>query len=176
MPALNAVTPAQLARLIGLPDAPVILNVRIPGNTAEDPALITGSRLHPQTDITAFAPTRTGKRVTVTCKRGRKLSHGAAARFLFVTPSEVPDLFHATPFGIEGVHFGNRAEGCIFNAMPGDFPLHTDALDRLAQIVRSADTDRRHYTSRTAGLLAKAVGLSRLFRDNLQLYRAGMAL
>ena len=242
MPAPTAITPAQLARLIGLPDAPTILDVRIPENIAEHPALIPGSRLHPHTDITALAATLTGQRVVVTCKRGGKLSDGAAAllrchgigaekleggtlawraaalpmvplaalpatnlwvtrhrpkidriacpwlirrfvdpsaRFLFVTPSEVPevaDLFHATPFDFEGVRFSHRAEGCTFDAMLDDFHLHTEALDRLALIVRAADTDRHDLAPQAAGLLALSVGLSRMFRDDLQQLDAGMAL
>jgi rhodanese-related sulfurtransferase len=242
MPQFGQISPAQAFRLIGTPEAPIIIDVRIPENVAEDPALIPGSFLHPYADLAALVPTLSGKRVIVTCKRGRKLSDGGAAllrlhgiaaekleggslawreaglpmvplaalpptnlwvtrhrpkidriacpwlihrfidptaRFLFVTPSEVPDvadLFQATPFDIEGVPFSHRGEGCTFDAMLDDFRLHTEALDRLALIVRAADTDRHDLAPQAAGLLALSVGLSRMYRDDLQQLEAGIAL
>jgi rhodanese-related sulfurtransferase len=242
MPQFGQITPAQAFRLIGTPEAPVIIDVRIPENVAEDPALIPGSSLHPHTDLAALVPTLVGRRVIVTCKRGRKLSDGGAAllrshgiaaekldggslawreaelpmipiaalpptnvwvtrhrpkidriacpwlirrfidptaRFLFVTPSEVPDvadLFHATPFDIEGVTFSHRGDQCSFDALLDDFQLHTEALDRLATVVRGADTDRHDLAPQAAGLLAISVGLSRMYRDDVGQLEAGIAL
>jgi hypothetical protein len=57
-----------------------------------------------------------------------------------------------------------------------DFQLHTEALDRLALVVRAADTDRHELAPQAAGLLALSVGLSRMFRDDLQQLEAGIAL
>ena len=241
MPAPTAITAAQLARLIGLPDAPVILDMRIRENLTEHPAVIPGSVRHPHAAITALVPSLTGRRVIVACKREGKLSDGAAAllrchgiaaerleggtlawaaaglpmvpiaalpattlwvtrhrpkidriacpwlirrfvdptaQFLFVTPSEVPDVaenFHATAFDIEGVAFSHRGEGCTFDAMLDDFALHTEALDRLALIIRAADTDRHDLAPQAAGLLALSVGLSRMYRDDLAQLDAGLA-
>jgi hypothetical protein len=50
------------------------------------------------------------------------------------------------------------------------------ALDRLATVVRAADTDRHALAPQAAGLLAVSVGLSRLFRDDLARLEAGMTL
>lgn len=102
-----------------------------------------------------------------------------AARFLFVAPSEVLDVaerFDATPFDIEGVTLSHRGERCSFDALLDDFQLHTVPLDRLALVVRGADTDRHDLAPQAAGLLALSVGLSRMFRDDLQQLDAGMAL
>ena len=102
-----------------------------------------------------------------------------AARFLFVAPAEVPavaDRFAAIPFDIEGVRFTHRGEGCSFDAMLDDWNLHTEALDRLATIIRAADTDRLDAAPQAAGLLAVSVGLSRMFRDDLQQLDAGLTL
>jgi rhodanese-related sulfurtransferase len=102
-----------------------------------------------------------------------------AARFLFVAPTEVlpvADRFGAIPFDIEGVTISHRGEGCSFDALLDDFNLHTEALDRLALVVRGADTDRHDLAPQAAGLLALSVGLSRMFRDDLQQLDAGMAL
>lgn len=101
------------------------------------------------------------------------------ARFLFVAPAEVADVasrFNATPFDIEGVTFSHRGDRCTFDALLDDFALHTEALDRLALVIRAADTDRHDLAPQAAGLLALSVGLSRMFRDDLQQLDAGIAL
>ena len=64
---------------------------------------------------------------------------------------------------------------CSFDALLDDFH-HTDALARLATVIRGADTDRHDLAPQAAGLLALAVGLSRMFRDDLQQLEAGIAL
>jgi rhodanese-related sulfurtransferase len=102
-----------------------------------------------------------------------------AARFLFVAPSEVQtvaDRFNATPFDIEGVPFSHRGDHCSLDALLDDFGLHTEALDRMATVIRAADIDRHDLAPQAAGLLALSVGLSRMFRDDLQQLDAGMTL
>lgn len=99
------------------------------------------------------------------------------ARFLFVAPSdvlEVAEKFGATPFDIEDVFWSHREERCTFDTMIEEFGLHTEALDRLAQIVRGADTNRHDLAPQAAGLLAISVGLSRAFRDDLLQLEAGL--
>lgn len=77
MPQFGQITPAQLFRLIGTPDCPLILDVRLPDDLAADPRLIPTAQAVIHTDVAAWAdPTR---RAVVTCQRGRKLSEGAAA-------------------------------------------------------------------------------------------------
>jgi rhodanese-related sulfurtransferase len=101
------------------------------------------------------------------------------ARFLYVAPTEVEavaERFNATPFDIEGVTFSHRGDQCSFDALLDDFGLHSDALDRLATVIRGADTDRHDLAPQAAGLLALSVGLSRMFRDDLQQLDAGLAL
>ena len=60
--------------------------------------------------------------------------------------------------------------------MLDEFELRTEALDRLATVVRGADTDRHDLAPEAAGLLAASVGLSRLHRDDLAQLDAGLAL
>jgi rhodanese-related sulfurtransferase len=101
------------------------------------------------------------------------------AQFLFVAPAEVEavaDRFQAIPFDIEGAVISHRGEKCSFDTLLDDFRLHTEALDRLALVVRAADTDRHALAPQAAGLLALSVGLSRMYRDDLQQLEAGMAL
>ena len=102
-----------------------------------------------------------------------------SARFLFVAPTEVEavaDRFGAIPFDIPGVTFSHRGDQCSFDALMDDFQLHTDPLDRMATVIRGADTDRHDLAPQAAGLLALSVGLSRMFRDDLQQLEAGIAL
>ena len=236
----NHITPAQLMRLVGLPDCPAIVDVRMPDDLSADARLIPGA-FHVPHDQFSVAPARLqGRRVVVVCKRGKKLSEGVAAllrgqgiaaevleggslawgeaglpmvpmaalpkanlwvtrhrpkidriacpwlirrfvnptaRFLFVAPAEVPavaELFDATPFDIEGVHWSHRGDTCTFDAMITEFGLATEAMDRLALVVRAADTDRHDLSPQAAGLLAISVGLSRQYRDDLEQLAVGM--
>ena len=49
MPQPNQITPAQLMRLIGTPEAPALVDVRLPEDRAADPRLIPGSTVLPHT-------------------------------------------------------------------------------------------------------------------------------
>ena len=60
--------------------------------------------------------------------------------------------------------------------MLDEFGLRTAALDRLSTVVRAADTDNHVLAPEAAGLLALSVGLSRLYRDDLEQLEAGMHL
>jgi rhodanese-related sulfurtransferase len=102
-----------------------------------------------------------------------------AARFLFVAPSEVigvADRFKATPFDVEDVFWTHRGATCTFDTMVQEFGLSFDAMDRLATLVRAADTDRHDLAPQAAGLLALSVGLSRLYKDDLEQLEAGLTL
>ena len=101
------------------------------------------------------------------------------ARFLFVAPAEVPGVaerFNATPFDIEDVYWTHRGDNCTFDAMVQDFGLSFDAMNRLATLVRAADTDRHDLAPQAAGLLAISVGLSRLYREDQDQLAAGLGL
>ena len=247
MPAPNEITPAQLLRLIGTPDAPVIVDICIDPDFAEDPYLIPGSFRHFHDDIGDLKKRLAGRSCIVVCQRGLKLSQGLAARlradgisaeyllggmygwrdlpeapripfnalppfqdgatlwvtrhrpkidriacpwlirrfvdpnarFLFVAPDQVlavAEKFDATPFDIEDVHWSHRGETCTFDTMLTEFNLQTQALERLATVVRGADTNRHDLAPEAAGLLAVSVGLSRQYRDDLAQLEAGMVL
>ena len=102
-----------------------------------------------------------------------------AAVFLFVNPSDVEgvaDRFGATPFDIEDVFWSHREGNCTFDVMLDQFGLHTEPLQRLAAIVRGADTARMDLAPEAAGLLAVSLGLSRMYADDLEQLEAGMLL
>ena len=93
------------------------------------------------------------------------------AVFLFVDPAEVPlvaDRFAAVPFDIEGVFWSHRGERCTFDTMIEEFGLRAEALDRLALIVRGADTAQRGLTPESAGLYAYATGFQATSKDDFE--------
>jgi rhodanese-related sulfurtransferase len=97
----------------------------------------------------------------------------------YVAPAEVASVaetFGAMPFDIEEVFWSHRGEFCTFDVMLDEFGLHTPALDRLAVIVRGADTARPDLAPEAPGLLAASLGLSRMYADDLAQLEAGMAL
>lgn len=103
------------------------------------------------------------------------------AVFLFVTPAEVMDVadrFGATPFDLDrpDVQWSHRGGKCTFDVMVEEFGLLTEPLQRLATIVRGADTGRPELAPESAGLLAASLGLSRMYADDLAQLDAGMTL
>jgi len=102
-----------------------------------------------------------------------------AARFLFVSPSEVEGVaerFAATPFDIEDAFWSHRGPLCTFDTLLDELSLRTAALDRLSNVVRGADTDRHDIAPQAAGLLAISVGLSRQYRDDTEQLAVGLTV
>lgn len=103
-----------------------------------------------------------------------------SAVFLFVAPSEVAGVaerFNATPFDVDGVFWSHRGDRCSFDTMVEELGLGGfKALERLAVIVRGADTARPEIAPQAAGLLAASLGLSRIYSDDLEQLAAGMPL
>src|SRR5258708_1168196 len=101
------------------------------------------------------------------------------AIFLFVAPTEVmavADRFHATPFDVADAFWADPGDKCAFDVMIDEFGLASEALDRLARIVRGADTGRLDLTPHSGGLLAASLGYSRMYRDDLAQLEAVMSL
>ena len=101
------------------------------------------------------------------------------AVFLFVAASEVEavgERFGAVPFDIENVFWSHRGELCTFDVMIEEFGLSTPPLNRLAIMVRGADTERPDLSPEAPGLLAASLGLSRIYDDDLAQLDAGILL
>jgi rhodanese-related sulfurtransferase len=102
-----------------------------------------------------------------------------SAVFLFVAAAEVPDVAErsgATPFDIEHVFWSHRGELCTFDVMVKEFGLSTPPLERLATMVRAADTDRLDLSPEAPGLLAASLGLSWMYDNDLEQLNAGILL
>ena len=75
----DQITVSQLSRLIGRPDAPVLVDICIDEDFAADPRFIPGAFRHSFTNIEELVPVLSGRKVVVVCQKGLKLSQGAAA-------------------------------------------------------------------------------------------------
>ena len=240
MPAINSITAEKLARLVGTPACPLVIDVATPGN-----GLIPGSVRRSADNVPEWATQLGQSSAIVTCAKGEEKSAGAAAWlrhlgvkaeileggvaawtaaglplipedilperqngatvwvtrarpkvdriacpwlirrfvdpgavFLFVAPSEVAGVAErhkAAPFDVEDVFWSHRGDLCTFDVMVEELRLSTfPALQRLAEIVRGADTGKPELTPQSAGLLAVSLGLSRMHSDDLEQLEAGM--
>ena len=92
------------------------------------------------------------------------------ARILFVDPDQVLPVAResgAIPFDVPNVELSHVGERCSFDTMLALFGLESDAqLQRLALIVRGADTARPDLAPEAAGLHAVSLGLSALAGDD----------
>lgn len=102
------------------------------------------------------------------------------ALVLFVAPGDVPrvaEQMQAAPFDVDGVFWSHRGELCTFDVMVQEFGLAgMPALERLAMVVRGADTGHPEIAPQAAGLLAASLGLSRMFSSDDEQLDAGMLL
>jgi len=79
MPSTTEITVPQLARLVGLPSAPRLIDVRTDEDAAADPRLLPGARRRAFAETASWAAEHAGKAVVVICQKGLKLSQGVAA-------------------------------------------------------------------------------------------------
>lgn len=91
--------------------------------------------------------------------------------FLYVPAGQVVSEAHehgATPFDIPGVELGHQGALCSFDAFLQKYRLQgTDpALDRLALIVRGADTADKTLTAESSGLEAISGGFQKMELDD----------
>jgi len=100
----------------------------------------------------------------------------ADAKFLYVPAAQVKETAQAIPFDVPGAEFGHHGERCSFDAFIEQFNLRDAALDRLARIVRAADTHRLDLAPEAAGLLAISTGLGKTFADDHALLEHGMVV
>ena len=65
---------------------------------------------------------------------------------------------------------------CSFDALLKKYRLQDPALQRLAGIIRAADTDTLDRSAEAPGLLAITLGLGANIRDDQALLRAGLVI
>jgi rhodanese-related sulfurtransferase len=79
MSSINIIPSEKLARLIGRPDCPALIDVRTDEDFAADPRLIPGAVRRPFDTVGEWASAFAGRSAVVICQQGLKLSEGVAA-------------------------------------------------------------------------------------------------
>ncbi len=247
MSTISSIAPDKLARLVGTPKCPAIIDVRLEEDLTANPYIVPGTLRQSHTNLTQWAGGFAGRSMVVICQKGLKLSQGVAAWvrlagvtaevleggfeawraaklplipvaklpprdpqgrtvwvtrerpkidriacpwlirrfvdpsavFLFVGSNQVEAVaenFNAAPFDIERVFWSHRGEKCTFDVMIDELGLTSDALARLALIVRAADTARLDLAPESHGLPAASLGLSRMYSDDNEQLEAGLTL
>ena len=95
------------------------------------------------------------------------------AQFHYVPGDQVltvAEREQAIPFDVPGVELGHRGEECSFDAIIRKYHLTDPALQRLAVIVRGADTSAKDLAPESRGLEAIAEGFRLVYgQDQEQL-------
>lgn len=128
MPAPTEITAAQLSRLVGTPDAPLLVDLRIDADFEDDPRLLPAAFRHVFTDIDGLVAHLAGRRAVVYCQKGRKISQGVMA--LLRGRGVVAEA-------LAGGHFAWRDAGLPMiaaGAVPGPrwVTRHRPKIDRIA--------------------------------------------
>lgn len=101
------------------------------------------------------------------------------ADFIYVPKDKVmseAERLGAIPFDVPGVELGHHGPLCSFDAFIRKYGLNDPALERLALIVRGADTDAHDLAPEAAGLVALSLGLGYNYQDDHELLAQGMVL
>jgi rhodanese-related sulfurtransferase len=102
-----------------------------------------------------------------------------SAQFFYTPPhlvrSEAKAL-EAEAYDIPEVTFSHRGAHCTFDTLLDEFELKDPVLDKVAQIVRAADTGTLEDAPEAPGLLAISLGLSANIADDLLLLEQAMPL
>jgi hypothetical protein len=101
------------------------------------------------------------------------------AEFIYVPTEQVIDKaleLDAIPYDIAGVEYTHEGEFCTFDYILKKHALTDDALNRLALIVRAADTDNYSLAPQASGLFAISAGLSYNIKNDHEMLAYGMVL
>ncbi len=79
MPGPNMITPAQLMRQIGMPDAPIVVDVRITDDISPDNLTIPTACFYDYREVEAMIARIGQRRAVIVCHKGKKISQGVAA-------------------------------------------------------------------------------------------------
>lgn len=82
----------------------------------------------------------------------------------------------AIPFDVPNVELGHHGDRCSFDAFIAKYALKGAALDKLALIVRAADTGKPELAREAAGLLSISKGLSLNCEDDHKMLAHGMVI
>ena len=82
----------------------------------------------------------------------------------------------AVAYDVPGAPITHAGERCSFDALLAAFELRDPGLERLARIVRGADTGKPELAPQASGLLSLSQGLSMLHADDHAMLQAALPL
>jgi hypothetical protein len=91
------------------------------------------------------------------------------AEFLYTAADHVMDVAEregATPYDVPNVELGHHGAECSFDAIMRKYDLRDPALEKMALIVRGADTAAKDLTPESRGLEAIAAGFQLAYADD----------
>jgi AraC-like DNA-binding protein len=103
----------------------------------------------------------------------------AEAEIIFVPFDQVlikAQELGATPFDLPNVEYTHYQDQCTFDYFIKKHQLKDAALNRIAAIVRGADTDRHDFAPQSAGLEAIFSGLAYNIKDDQELLELGITI
>jgi hypothetical protein len=92
-----------------------------------------------------------------------------AAEFLYAPADQVMVVAEregATPYDVPGAELGHHGAQCSFDAIIKKYGLRDAALDKMALIVRGADTADKDLAPQSRGLEAIAAGFQLAYADD----------
>ncbi|MGZ3671473.1 MAG: chromate resistance protein ChrB domain-containing protein, partial [Bdellovibrionota bacterium] len=101
------------------------------------------------------------------------------AEFLYVPSTEVMKAAKeqdAIPYDVPGVELTHDGPLCSFDAFIKKYKIQDPALNRVAEIVRAADTDTLERSAQAPGLLAITLGLGQNIKDDHEMLKVGMLI
>jgi AraC-like DNA-binding protein len=99
------------------------------------------------------------------------------AEIIYVPADQViaqAGILNAVPFDLPGVEYTHYDDQCSFDYFIKKHELKDVALDRIAAIVRGADTDRHDFAPQASGLSAIFLGLAKNIPDDHELLELGL--
>jgi hypothetical protein len=101
------------------------------------------------------------------------------AEFIYVPKEQVFEKakeLNAIPYDIPGAEYSHEGDFCTFDFIVNKHRIQDPAIDRLAVIVRAADTDSFELAPQAAGLWAISAGLSFNMKDDYEQLAIGMKI
>jgi AraC-like DNA-binding protein len=101
------------------------------------------------------------------------------AQFIYVPADKVlakAKELNATPYDIQDVEYTHYGDHCTFDYFLKKHNIKDEAVQKIAIIVRGADTDKFDLAMQSAGLWAISAGLSHNYTNDLEMLEHGMVI
>jgi hypothetical protein len=103
----------------------------------------------------------------------------ADAEFIYVPKEKVFDKskeLNAIPYDLPSAEYTHEGSYCTFDYIVKKHKIADPAVQRIAEIVRGADTDSFELAPQSAGLWAISAGLSYNYKDDHEMLSIGMKI